>query len=126
MRNCTQCGKCCLKYGGGGLGGATAEDLQMWKTRPDIMHYIDESLPDLWVSPVTGEEMFRCPFLRKRPNVEKYNCRIHDARPFVCRDYPEDVEQMERDGCEMFEECDKGKSPGQLAKELAKVRNKTK
>jgi len=125
MRECTQCGKCCLKYGGSGLGGATDEDLAMWEeTRPDIMQYIDEVCPDLWVSPVTGEEMFRCPFLRKRPKQDKYNCRIHDVRPWVCRDYPVSIQQMLDDECEMLEKTDRWKSHRELMKELTILRNK--
>jgi Fe-S-cluster containining protein len=122
MRPCTQCGKCCEKYGAGsGLGSATEADLERLDYRPDVLRYI--SLGDLWISPVTGEETRRCPWLRKLPNQDKFKCRIHDVRPDVCRNYPVDVEQMIRDGCEMLEEADLTKPRAQLQRELKRLRN---
>jgi len=42
---------------------------------------------DLWISPTTGEERPRCPFVRKDSNRLTYRCTIYDTRPQVCRDY---------------------------------------
>lgn len=126
MRQCTQCGKCCLKYSAGsGLGSATDQDLLIWETeRPEILNYTD-FLGDLWISPVTGEEMNRCPWLRKLPKKEKYKCRIHGVRPETCRFYPVDIDQMIKDGCEMLEDGDLDKPRNQLLAELHLLRNAT-
>jgi len=43
---------------------------------------------DLWFDPETGEELNKCPFLRKIRNRDKYKCLIHDAKPERCRDFP--------------------------------------
>ena len=48
----------------------------------------DQYVYDIWISPVTGEDVQRCPWLRKLPNKEKYICRIHDVKPEHCRAYP--------------------------------------
>ena len=107
MQDCNQCGKCCLKYKGGAwLGSATDQDRLFWQVfRPDILEYLGHE-NELWVSPVTGLKMRRCPWLRKLPRQDKYNCRIHRFRPEVCRNFPIDVEQMIQMDCEMLEEGD--------------------
>ncbi len=103
MRDCNSCGKCCLKYSAGsGLGTATDKDIARWIDRPDILEYIDFTR-DLWVSPITGDETSRCPWLRKLPNKNIYKCKIYDVRPDACRAYPVNREQMQRDRCEMLE-----------------------
>lgn len=97
----------------------------MWETqRPEVLNYTD-MLGDLWISPVTGEEMNRCPWLRKLPRKEKYKCRIHEVRPDVCRAYPVDIDQMVSDGCEMLEDGDLDKPRSQLLAELQELRNAT-
>lgn len=104
MKACNQCGKCCTLYGNGGLS-ASLSDLEAWETdRPDIAAYADG--PRIWLSPVTGKQMLRCPWLRKLPGQEKYLCRIYFDRPDDCRHYPVDIEQMIRDECEMLEPRD--------------------
>ena len=124
MRACTGCGKCCVKYGAGaGLGCATDNDIARLSVRPDISVYIHPSLGDLWISPVTGEETARCPWLRKLPGRQLYKCRIHDVRPDICRDYPVNIQQMIEDECEMLEPGDHQKSRQQLAQELVRLRN---
>lgn len=124
MRACTQCGKCCAKYGvGSGLGSATSNDVKLWrKARPQVLRYTD-ALGDLWISPVTGEETSRCPWLRKLPLQEKYKCRIHEVRPTVCREYPINIDQMIEDKCEMLEELDLSKPRANLIRELEALRN---
>ena len=125
MKLCTQCGKCCLKYSSGsGLGSATVRDILMWEAeRPEVLDYTDDILRDLWISPITGEEMNRCPWLRKLPKKKKYKCKIHKVRPETCRGYPVDIEQMVNDCCEMFEDGDFAKSHKELTLELQKLRN---
>ena len=78
---------------------------------------------DLWISPVTGCDTSRCPWLRKLPGREKYKCRIHDHRPDACRGYPVDVEQMVLDGCEMLESGDLDCPLVELEVDLEELRN---
>ena len=87
---CSQCGRCCLMLGAEIT--ATQEDVARWvkEGRQDILRYADvyETLgADLWFSPKTGDEIGRCPFVRKHPNRNTYFCKIYDTRPQVCRDY---------------------------------------
>ncbi len=122
MRACTQCGKCCIKYGDAGLGSASDEEIRMWRRyRPDVLRYTD-ALGDLWLSPTTGEEMPRCPWLRKLPRQEKYICRIHELRPDCCHGYPVNIDQMLRDGCEMLEPGDLDRSLEDLQRDLQALR----
>lgn len=124
MKPCNGCGKCCLKYGGNsGLGCASERDIVRLEDRPDVLSWIPQSLLDLWVSPTTGEEANRCPWLRKLPKKDSYKCRIHDVRPDVCRGYPVSIEQMKEDGCEMLEETDLKLNKKQAKKTLDQYRN---
>jgi len=43
---------------------------------------------DLWFDPATGEELERCPFLRKVRNQNKYRCMIHETKPHRCKEFP--------------------------------------
>ncbi len=104
MKDCNQCGKCCTLYGGGGLS-VSDNEIDWWESRsPDIFEYVSGG--KIWVSPVTGKQMLRCPWLRKLPNQDKYVCRIYYNRPDQCRHYPVSVEEMIRDECEMLEPKD--------------------
>ncbi len=125
MRACTQCGKCCLKYEGDNwLGSATEADMLLWLIRaPEVLDYVGGNRYDLWVSPEPGKEMQRCPWLDKLPSQETYECRIHDVRPEVCRDFPIDIDQMIDLDCEMLEAGDLDKPHTQLLVELNKLRN---
>ncbi len=104
MKACNQCGKCCIHYSDGGLS-ATSAEIDWWEThRPDIFEYVRDS--QIWVSPVTGKPLTRCPWLEKVPDQEKYVCGIYHDRPDDCKHYPVDIDQMIRDGCEMLEPRD--------------------
>lgn len=104
MKDCNQCGKCCTNYGGGDLS-ATAREIDWWETHsPEIASYVSNG--KIWVSPVTGKTMDRCPWLRKLPRQNKYICRIYYNRPDDCKHYPVDIEQMVKDDCEMLEAND--------------------
>jgi Fe-S-cluster containining protein len=101
VKDCNQCGKCCTKYGGGRLAATTAE-IQWWETfRPEIFRHVRDG--KIWISPVTGKQMRRCPWLRKLPNQKKYICRIYHDRPEDCRHYPVNITEMVTDECEMLE-----------------------
>jgi len=104
MKDCNSCGKCCVRYGNGGLS-ASAEEIDWWETyRPDIARYVQDE--KIWVDPATGEYFDRCPWLRTSPDGEKFTCDIYDDRPEDCRHYPIDIAQMVRDDCEMLEQRD--------------------
>lgn len=107
MKDCNQCGKCCTRYGGGDLT-ASVSDIDWWENnRPEIFSHVSEE--EIWISPTTGKQMLRCPWLRKLPRQNKYICRIYYDRPEECRHYPVDIDQMIRDGCEMLEAKDLAK-----------------
>lgn len=106
MKECTQCGKCCLLYSDGGLS-AGAEELEAWEIfNPAITEYVVEGR--IWMDPDTGEQLTRCPWLELLPagsrnGPDKYGCRIYQDRPEDCRHYPGSIAEMLRDGCEMIE-----------------------
>jgi Fe-S-cluster containining protein len=61
------------------------------------------------MSPDTGKQLERCPWLRKLPNQNKYTCDIYYDRPDDCKYYPVTIEQMVKDECEMLEARDLAK-----------------
>jgi len=104
MKDCNQCGKCCLLYGGGDLS-ASDREIDLWEEkRPEIFSHVSEG--KIWISPVTGKQMVRCPWLRRLPKQNKYICRIYYDRPEECKHYPVTINQMLRDECEMLEARD--------------------
>lgn len=106
MKDCNQCGKCCIHYSDGGLS-ATAEDIANWEVfNPAILQYVFEG--KIWMDPASGEQLSRCPWLQKLPSSTesaqvKYGCTIYDDRPEDCRHYPTHISEMIRDECEMLE-----------------------
>ena len=118
MKNCNQCGKCCINYSDGGLS-ASASEIKSWDMfRPDIYRYVHDGR--IWMKPDTGEQLDRCPWLRKRPDEDKYTCDIYYDRPDDCKFYPVTIEQMIKDDCEMLEERDLT-NPKQAQKMLDKL-----
>jgi len=122
MKNCTQCGKCCIKYSDGGLS-ATESEIELWDIfNPDIYQYVRNG--KIWMDPVTGQQIERCPWLREAPGKGAgqviYTCDIYYDRPEDCRHYPVTVEQMINDDCEMLEPQDLAK-PKQAQKTLDKL-----
>mgnify|MGYP001034303591 FL=1 len=118
MKECNQCGKCCIHYSNGGLS-ATQDEIDWWEaSRPDIYQYVLNG--EIWVNPSNGEHLKRCPFLQlvdngidssrkdassslNQPQPEKYSCSIYHDRPDDCRHYPTHIDEMVRDECEMIE-----------------------
>jgi len=118
MKDCNQCGKCCIKYSDGGLT-ASASEIELWEIfRPNISLYVRNG--ELWFDPNTGQQIQRCPWLRKEPGQEKYTCDIYYDRPEDCRHYPVTIEKMIEDECEMLEEKDLAK-PKRAQKVLDKL-----
>lgn len=104
MKSCNQCGKCCIRYGGGDLS-ASADEIDQWERyHPDIFAYVKDG--EIWVDPATGEPLSRCPWLEKLPGQLKYTCGIYEERPDDCKYYPVRIDEMIRDECEMLEARD--------------------
>lgn len=109
MKDCNQCGKCCIKYGGGDLS-ATQTELEHWEIHhPEIFKYVKDN--KIWFEPQSGEKMDRCPFLNVEPKQfdnapDKYTCSIYQHRPEDCRIYPSLISEMIRDECEMIDASD--------------------
>ena len=106
MRDCNQCGKCCIHYSDGGLS-ASAEEIESWELfKPAIAAYAAHG--KIWVDPVSGKQLTRCPWLvtlqaSPESTSTKYSCSIYNDRPEDCRHYPTSIAEMVRDGCEMIE-----------------------
>ena len=103
MKDCNQCGKCCIKYGDGALS-ATADEIDLWKLfEPHIYQYVKDH--EIWFCPETGVQLSRCPFLEieSSQGKEKYTCSIYLSRPEDCRHYPTNIAEMVRDECEMID-----------------------
>lgn len=109
MKDCNQCGKCCIKYGGEDLSAAK-EEIDLWEIfNPDIFKYVKNN--EIWFDPETGKRLTSCPFLEiavKKNPLEKnmYTCSIYLDRPEDCRHYPSLIAEMIRDECEMIEVID--------------------
>jgi len=115
VRECNQCGKCCTKYSNGGLS-ASADEIEYWDVfRPNIARYVRDG--HIWMDPDTGEQIERCPWLRKEQNQDKVTCDIYNDRPDDCKFYPVTLAEMIKDECEMLEAKD-FRDPEQAQKNL--------
>ena len=120
MKECNQCGKCCIKYGDGALS-ATQEEIELWEIfRPEIFKFVIGD--EIWFDPETGLRLKQCPFLEVAGDTspqskKKYTCSIYLDRPEDCRHYPSLIEEMVRDECEMIEITDLEK-PKQAQRKL--------
>ena len=101
MKECNQCGKCCINYSDGGLDATTAE-IEWWEIyRPEIFRYVANG--KIWTNPETGKQLSRCPWLQQNSADGKYTCEIYYDRPDDCKHYPVTIAQMIADDCEMIE-----------------------
>jgi Fe-S-cluster containining protein len=107
--HCTQCGQCCRSLGDAFAASADVEDVDRWETegRFDILEWVDLRLRDvgmmdLWIDPATGDQVARCPWLRKVPREPRYRCRIHETKPRHCREYPRSKKHALMTGCPGF------------------------
>jgi len=107
VKDCNQCGKCCIKYGGGDLA-ATKQDIDNWESfHPEIYKYVQGD--EIWFDPQSGKPLEQCPFLEIEQNTngpKKYTCSIYLHRPEDCRLYPSLITEMIRDECEMIDATD--------------------
>jgi Fe-S-cluster containining protein len=108
---CKQCGKCCLNLRDAFETCATEEDVLFWEKegREDILSWVDpiplgddHFIYDIWISPITGDDVQRCPWLRKLPKKDKYICRIHDVKPRHCKEFPRSKKHAKETGCRGF------------------------
>jgi Fe-S-cluster containining protein len=112
MKECNQCGKCCIKYGDGALS-ASQEDIDMWELfNPEIFKYVKGH--EIWFDPESGTKLTYCPFLEviRQANAKapmRYTCGIYLDRPEDCRHYPSLISEMIADECEMIEITDLSK-----------------
>ncbi len=109
--SCKQCGSCCF-LSDAFSSTVDEEDVLMWEAlgREDILEWVatipvgeGHAVYDIWISPKTGEDTVRCPWLRKLPNRDKYICRIHDVKPRMCQEYPKSVKHAQETGCKGFD-----------------------
>jgi len=106
--SCKQCGKCCVAFIDTSQGCASEVDVELWEyeERDDILAWVDElpgGIYDIWIHPKTGDDVSRCPWLRKLPNQDKFVCKINDVKPEVCRNFPVTRKQAEGIGCKGFD-----------------------
>jgi Fe-S-cluster containining protein len=106
---CRQCGHCCcnLDY----YDQLTEADCRRWQAlgRSDILQKVrrikraDGSFVyRMWQRPGPGQSGSPCPWLRKIPSQNQWECRIHDVRPEICRQYPGSRKHAEMTGCPGF------------------------
>jgi len=118
MKECNACGKCCIKYGSGGLS-VTLQELDLWQEdAPKLLEYVNEG--QIWFHPTTKQALAVCPWLELADDTGRYHCAIYFNRPDDCRYYPSSIEEMIRDDCEMLEPKDK-RNPKQAQKSLALI-----
>jgi Fe-S-cluster containining protein len=112
---CCQCGRCCrtLDY----HHEVGAEDVKMWRSlgRNDILRWVEtvhrkDETPRyrIWVVPGTRDLAPICPFLKKDPTTNRWNCTIHNAKPHICRNYPISRKHAVMTGCRGFENPKRG------------------
>lgn len=106
---CRQCGHCCrnLEY----HDQLTEEDYNRWQAlkRTDILKKVRRVKREdntfayrMWERTGTGKTGSPCPWLHKIPTQNHWECRIHDVRPDICRQYPGSRKHAEMTGCPGF------------------------
>jgi Fe-S-cluster containining protein len=109
--HCTQCGNCCRNLYDAYSTTVDISDINRWRSekRWDILRWVEtynfagqSAFGDIWISPNTGDEVKRCPWLTKLRKQEKYKCRIQDTKPTHCRDYPKSKKHALTTGCRGF------------------------
>lgn len=109
---CKQCGNCCLNLNTASTS-VSEEDIRMWEKegRSDILEWVDfipigenSFVSDIWIDPVTNDDVEICPWLGKLPNQDKYVCSIHDVKPEIGGKYPRSRKHAEETGCRGFED----------------------
>lgn len=108
--SCRQCGRCCtsLDY----HAELTEEDVTRWKQlgRTDILEWVRAIEQEngtkayrIWTVPGTTRLADTCPFLKKVPSENRWECLIHDVKPLICRQYPLTRKHALMTGCHGFD-----------------------
>jgi Fe-S-cluster containining protein len=103
---CRQCGHCCrnLDY----YDQLTEADVNRWQEwgRKDILSKVRSVKQEggtfayrMWERPGSGVPGKPCPWLHKIPTQNRWQCRIHEVRPEICRQYPGSRKHAEMTGC---------------------------
>jgi Fe-S-cluster containining protein len=107
--SCRQCGHCCrnLDY----YDQLTEADCSRWQAlgRSDILKKVRRIKQAdgtfayrMWQRSGAENSGSRCPWLHKIPSQNRWECRIHDVRPGICRQYPGSRKHAEMTGCPGF------------------------
>ena len=107
---CRQCGQCCtsLDY----HDEIIREDVVRWEKlgRTDILQWVRgvereglERAYRIWTVPGTTRLAESCPFLKKIPSENRWECLIHDVKPAICRQYPLTRKHGLMTGCPGFD-----------------------
>jgi Fe-S-cluster containining protein len=100
---CKRCGHCCRDLYGGFSFTVGEAEVALWaEEAPRLLDWLsplhfdpEHVFYDGWVSPVTGEDVNRCPWLRihkhQRYKIKGAHCLIQDCKPPVCDEYPHDI-----------------------------------
>jgi Fe-S-cluster containining protein len=108
--SCRQCGGCCtsLDY----HHELTEEDVAQWERlgRTDILKWVRRIEGEgrhkayrIWTVPGTTRLADVCPFLKKIPSENRWECLIHDVKPAICRQYPLTRKHGIMTGCPGFD-----------------------
>jgi Fe-S-cluster containining protein len=106
---CRQCGHCCrnLDY----YDQLTEADCNRWQAlgRSDILEKVrrferedNTVVYRMWERRSAANPGRICPWLNKIPTQNRWECRIHDVRPDICRQYPGSRKHAEMTGCPGF------------------------
>ncbi len=109
---CRQCGQCCrqLDY----HHELSETDYQTWVSlgRGDILRWVGVMNPNgtgrsygIWIKPGTREYVPVCPWLKPvspAAGQSAYECRIHEVKPEICRQYPGTRKHAQMTGCPAF------------------------
>jgi len=107
--SCRQCGHCCrhLDY----YDQLTKADYNRWQAsgRTDILKKVRRVKLEnntfayrMWEKTGTVKTGSPCPWLHKIPTQNQWECRIHEVRPEICRQYPGSRKHAEMTGCPGF------------------------
>lgn len=107
--SCIQCGRCCERLGY--HDQLRARDYERWRELglTEIMERVKVFRRGkritgfrIWVDPGTGRLVQGCPWLGKIPGGNRFECRIHDVKPAICRQYPGSRKHALMTGCVGF------------------------
>jgi len=107
---CKQCGMCCKEMYGGYNFTVDQEQIDIWEDEaPFLLKWVSEiydGMYDGWISPYTGEDVYKCPWFCVLKSDKYKNkgpfCKIHKFKPPICKDFPLSYSHGIRTGCKGF------------------------